>query len=56
MSKLEFFVSLAIGQIATVIALIKRQPPTEKNERWIKGLKAASAALSEIIGDSSEIG
>lgn len=54
MSKLEIFVSIAIGQISTIIAMLKRLPQTEKIRRWIVGLKAASAALSEIISDSAD--
>lgn len=52
MSKLELFVTVAIGQIATIIAMLKRQPQTPKIKRWVVGLKAASAALSEIVSDA----
>lgn len=51
MSKLELFVSFAIGNISSIIAIVKKLPQTEKTRRWIVGLKAASAALTEIIND-----
>lgn len=52
MAKLELFVSIAIGQISVVISMLKRQPQTPKIRKWIVGLKAASAALAEIITDT----
>ncbi len=51
MKKLEIFVSVAIGQIAMIIAMLKRLPQSAKTKRWIVGLKAASAALTEIVSD-----
>lgn len=49
MNKIEIFVSVAIGQIAMIIAMLKKMPQTSKVKKWIVGLKAASAALAEII-------
>lgn len=52
MSKIEIFVSVAVGQIAMIIAMLKRLPQSAKTKRWIVGLKAASAALSEIVAEN----
>lgn len=52
MNKIELFVSIALGQISTIISLLKRQKQTPKIAKWIKGLKAASAALAEIVSDT----
>jgi len=52
MNKIEIFVSVAIGQIAMIIAMLKKLPQTGKTKRWIVGLKAASAALAEIVSDT----
>ncbi len=51
MSKLELFISIAMGQISSAITLLKRKEQTPKVQRWIKGLKAASAGLSELMED-----
>lgn len=40
MSKLEIIISLAVGQIAMVIAMLKRLPQNEKTRKWIVGLRA----------------
>ena len=56
MSKFELFISLALGSISTAISMLKRQPQSVKRDKWIIGLKAASAALSEIISeDKSDV-
>lgn len=52
MNKIEIFVSVAIGQIAMIIAMLKKMPQSSKTKRWIVGLKAASAALAEIVSDN----
>lgn len=51
MTKLEFFISLAIGQISSAIAIISKKKQSEKRDKWIKALKAASAALGELLDD-----
>lgn len=35
-----------------IIAMLKKLPQTGKTKRWIVGLKAASAALAEIVSDT----
>ena len=52
MSKLEFLVASALGFISMILGLLKKQPQTPKVRKWIVGLKAASAALSEMIDPS----
>jgi len=54
MNKIEIFVSVAIGQIAMIIAILKKLPQSAKTKKWIVGLKAASAALAEIVADPDQ--
>lgn len=54
MNKFELILAMALGLISNAIAILKTRPKTAKIERWIKGLKAASAALNEIVGDGEE--
>jgi len=54
MNKIEIFVSVAIGQIAMIIAMLKKLPQSTKTKKWIVGLKAASAALAEIVADPDQ--
>lgn len=55
MTRFSFAISLAIGQISVAIAFLNsRKPDADSNkeqrrQNWIKALKAASAALTEIL-------
>lgn len=54
MSKLEYILAMILGGISSALTLIKKMPKTASTEKWTKALKAASAAISEVLYDTSE--